>query len=171
MNQLAEVPFGINRNVFAGYAQSANDRLGTFTLVVENTGSNTLNFIAKKHDGTTSPSGFAPIGTAMTIVPGGVLSQTYSITDKRLGFFGSGNTATDLSGSAASTKARLSVVIPGKASLSGAQIDIVTSGRKGWGYEEGFDAKTTSKRWGAPPDYPSEPPPSGGGGFSGGGYV
>jgi len=171
MNQLAEVPFGTNRNVWAGYAQSANDRLGTFTLVVENTGDKTLNFVAKKYDGTTAPSGFVPIGTAMTIVPGGSQTQTYTIVDKKLGFFGSGNTATDLSGTAASTKARLSIVIPSKSSLTGAQIDIVTSGHRGWGYDEGFDKRTTSKKWGPAPDFPSEPLPSGGGGYTGGGNI
>lgn len=167
MNQLSAIGFGVDADVFAGYAQSANDRLGDIDLVVENTGSTTLYMVVRQYDGNTSPSGFANVGDAFVVVPGGTQSKHFNLLNKRIGFFGSGNTATDLSGTATSAKANISTALRNKADLRGAQISIVAGGRRGWGFDEGFDSHTLAKKFGTPPDFPSEPPPSGGGGYAG----
>jgi hypothetical protein len=94
MNQVSAIGFGPDAEVFAGYAQSANERLGNIDFIVENTGSNTLYMTLGQYDGDTSPSGYAKVGTAFVVVPGGVQTKSYSLVSKRIGFFGSGNTET-----------------------------------------------------------------------------
>jgi len=104
------------------------------------------------------------------VVPGGTQTKHYNLLSKRVAFFGSGNTATDLSGSATSTKANITAVFRNPSDLRGAQIDIIAGGHRGWGFDEAFNRKELTKKWGAPPDAPTEPPPSGGGGVNPG-YV
>lgn len=149
MNQVSAIGFGPDAQVFAGYAQSANERLGNIDFIVENTGSTTLYMTLGQWDGNTSPSGFAKVGTAFVVVPGGTQTKSYSLVSKRIGFFGSGNTATNLSGTATSAKANVTAVLRNKADLRGAQIDIVATGRKGWGYDEGWNKLELKKKWGS----------------------
>lgn len=138
MNQLSAIGFGTDANVYAGYAQSANERLGNVDFVFENTGPNSAYIKLGQYDGTTSPSGFATVGTPFTLVPGGVKTVSYVLLSKRVGFFGSG-----------STTVNISAVIRNKADLRGGQIDIVAGGRKGWGYDEGFNRNELIKQWGS----------------------
>jgi hypothetical protein len=149
MNQLSAVGFGPDISVFSGYAQSANERLGNIDFIVENTGAYTLTMYLGQYDGNTSPSGFAMVGTAFTVVPGGVQTKSYSLVSKRVGFFGSGNTLTTLAGTATSAKANITAVLRNKADLRGAQIDMVATGRKGWGYDEGWNKLELKKKWGS----------------------
>ena len=148
--------FGLDATVFSGYAQAANERLGNIDFVVENTGANTLYMILGQYDGNTAPSGFAHVGSAFVVVPGGVKTQSYSLVNKRIGFFGSGNTATNLSGTATSTKANITAVIRNPADIRGAQIDIVATGRRSWGYDEGWNKFELKKNWGVVQTPPSE---------------
>jgi hypothetical protein len=145
MNQLSSVGFGPNAEVYAGYAQAANERLGNISFVFENTGPNTAYIRLMQYDGVTAPSGFAAIDTAYTttgflgfaVAPGGVVTNNYVLVSKRVGFFGSGNTTVNIS-----------AVIRNKADLRGEQIDIVAAGRRSWGFDEGFDRAIITKKWG-----------------------
>ena len=163
--------------MFAGYAQSANDRLGAIDFIVENTTfdeknltSATLYLQLRQYDGTTSPSGYVNVGTPFVVVPGGTQTKHFNLLSKRVAFFGSGNTKVDLSGAATSVKANITAVIRNKADIRGAQIDIIAGGRRGWGFDEAFNRKELTKKWGAPPDAPGTSAPSGGGGVNPG-YV
>ena len=154
MNQLSSIGFGTNANVFAGYAQSAGDKLGNIDFVFENTGPNVAYIRLMQYDGVTSPSGFATLDSAHTtavgaiaagfqgfaIVPGGTLTRSYVLLSKKIGFFGSGNTTVNIS-----------TVIRNKSDLRNAQIDIVAVGRRGWGYDEGFNKLELKKKWGTIP--------------------
>lgn len=136
MNQLSSIGFGTDATVFAGYAQAAGDRLGNIDFVFENTGPNAAYIKLMQYDGVTSPSGFALVGSALTVAPGGTATRSYVLLNKRVAFFGSG-----------STTVNISTVIRNKADLRGAQIDIVAVGRKGWGYDEGFNTAELKKKW------------------------
>jgi hypothetical protein len=150
MNQISQIPFGSDATKLAGYAQATGDRLGAFDVVFENTGQNDAYiFIA---EGKYTPSGLV-YETSTPIVPGftvraggGVVTKSMRSLNKRVGFFGSGNTLVNAT-----------VVIRNKGDLRGAQIDIVTGGRRGWGYDPAFDSKTTRANWGPPPDAPTSP--------------
>ena len=137
MNQLSSIGFGTDANVYAGYAQSTGDRLGNIDFVFENVGANQAYIKLMQYDGTTSPSGFAVVGTPFTVAPGGTATRSFVFLNKRVGFFGSGNTTVNIS-----------TVIRNKADLRGAQIDIVASGRKAWGYDEGYNKLELKKKWG-----------------------
>lgn len=150
MNQVSSVAFGTNAFVFQGYAESANDRLGAIDFVFENTGPNTAYIRLGQYDGVTNPSGFATIDTTYTaapfttnflgfaVAPGGAVTRHYTLISKRVAFFGSGNTIVNIS-----------AVLRNKADLRGAQIDIVTTGRRGWGYDEGWERTELVKKWGS----------------------
>ena len=150
MNQVSSVAFGVDANVFQGYAQSANDRLGAIDFVFENTGANTAYVRLGQYDGATSPSGFATIDTSYTaapftagflgfaIAPGGAVTRHYTLVSKRVAFFGSGNTTVNIS-----------AVLRNKSDLRGEQIDIVATGRRGWGYDEGWSKAELQKKWGS----------------------
>ena len=140
MNQLSSIGFGTDASVFAGYAQSAGDKLGNLDFIYENTGPNTAYLRLMQYDGVTSPSGFAQVGAWVTVVPGGTLTQSYVLLSKRVGFFGSGNTTLNIT-----------AVIRNKADLRNAQIDIVAVGRRGWGYDDGFNKLELKKKWGVVP--------------------
>jgi hypothetical protein len=116
MNQLSSIGFGTDATVFAGYAQSAGDRLGKIDFIFENTGPNQAYIKLGQYDGTTSPSGYAQIGDAFTVAPGGALTKSYVLLSKRVAFFGSG-----------STTVNISTAIRNKGDLRGAQIDIVAT--------------------------------------------
>ena len=134
MNQISKIGFGSNPNVFAGYAVSANDRLGNFDLVIENTGANTLTLQLKEY--LPSSATWGNIGSAITVVAGGTHTISLVVISKIMGFFGTGNTT-----------ANISTVIRNKSNLRGAQIDICTSGRKGWGFDSGFDKDAFRTPW------------------------
>lgn len=137
MNQHSSIGFGPDANVYAGYAQSANDRLGNVDFVFENTGANAAYIKLMQYDGATSPSGFAVVGAPFTVAPGGTVTKSYVLLNRRIGFFGSGNTTVNISS-----------VIRNKADLRGAQIDIVASGRRGWGYDDGYNKAELKRKWG-----------------------
>ena len=150
MNQLSSVPFGTDATQLAGYAQFANASLGNVDVIIENTGSNTLYFVLKEYPIPASVfgsvSGYCNVGPAVTVVPCGVRTVSYNLVSKRVGFFGSG-----------STVANLTLVFRNKGDIRGAQIDLVVTGRRGWGYDDGFQRGTLTKRWGSPPDDPATP--------------
>jgi len=146
MNQVSSVPFGTDANVFQGYAESANDRLGAIDFVFENTGPNTAYIRLGQYDGATAPSGFASVDTSyaangflgFSVVPGGTVTRHYSLVSQRVAFFGSGNTSVNIS-----------AVLRNKSDLRGAQIDIVATGRRAWGYDEGWSRAELVKKWGS----------------------
>jgi hypothetical protein len=150
MNQVSSVPFGTDANVFQGYAESANERLGAIDFVFENTGPNTAYIRLGQYDGVSSPSGFASIDTSYTaspftaafngfaVAPGGTVTRHYTLISKRVAFFGSG-----------STSVNISAVLRNKSDLRGAQIDIVATGRRGWGYDEAWNKAELQKKYGS----------------------
>jgi len=149
MNQLSSIGFGSNIQVLAGYAQYANSALGNVDILLENTGSNTLTFVAKEYPVTAAKggvSGYGVVGDFITVVPKGVRTVSYNVVSKRIGFFGSGNTT-----------ANVSINFRNKADLRGAQIDIVATGRRGWGFDDGFNRPELTKKWGRQPDDPTSP--------------
>lgn len=147
MNQLSSVGFSADANVLAGYAQSTNERLGNIDFIFENRGTNAVYIQVRQFDGTTAPSGYANVGTAFTVVAAGVITKSYNFLSKRIGFFGSG-----IGGSASVS---ISAVIRNKGDLRGAQIDIVATGRRGWGIDPAFNSPDLTKKWGPAPDSPS----------------
>lgn len=156
MQQLSQVPFGTDATVLAGYAQAANDRLGNIDFVFENTGDVAAYIRVKEYDGTTSPSGYTDVTAAkgwlesspniaqFTVAARGTLTKSFSLVSKVVGFFGSGV--------GGSTKVCISSVIRNRADLRGADISIVAGGRKGWGFDNAYNRKSTQKSWGMPPD-------------------
>lgn len=153
MNQQSQIGFGTDATVLAGYAQATGDRLGAFDLIFENTGANDAVITLKEYTGTlaaASPSGYANIGgqVGFTIkAGGGTATRSIRSLNKRMGFFGSGNTLVNIT-----------TVIRNKADLRGAQIDIISTGRRGWGYDPAFDSKSTRANWGVQPDDGSRAP-------------
>lgn len=141
MNQLSCVSFGSDASVFSGYAQAAGDRLGSVDFVFENTGRKNAYIILKE----IGASSATAVGSAFTVVAGGRYTPpTYNLLSKRVGFFGSGV--------GGSTTVNISVVLTNKADLRGAMIDIVNSGRKGWGWDYAYSKPSTAKYWGQPPE-------------------
>lgn len=148
MNQISTVGFGPDITVMAAYAQAANDKLGAVDFQFENTGNTTATIRLMAYDGSSSPSGFTPIATAtqqagqvagaFTIVPGGASTRGYVLINKRVAFFGSGNTTVNIT-----------PVYRNKGDLRGAQIDIVTVGRKSWKYDDAFNRPELTKKWGS----------------------
>ena len=133
MNQISGLGFGMDNTVLAGAAHTAGDRLGSFDLIIENTGSNDLTLLFKTY----SESSWTQIGSSVTVkAGGGTTTEHFSLINKTLGFFGSGNTT-----------ANITVVIRNKGDLRGAQIDLKTPGHKGWGYDLGFDKNANRTPW------------------------
>lgn len=165
---MGTIGFGTDINVLAGYATKTNDRLGVFDLLVKNVSTAklgagnqpladvsgpVLRLQLKEWDGTTSPSGWKNIGSYVEVVAGGTTTIHCNMASKKLGFFGSGYAGTDgVTGVGANTPAaamaNISVVMDNKSDLRGAQIDIVVTGRKGWGVDDGFDKGTLQPNWG-----------------------
>lgn len=140
MNQNSSVGFGTDATLYAGYAQSASDRLGAVDFIFENTGANQAYIKLGQYDGVTSPSGYATVGVPFTVVPGGAVTKSYVLVGKRVAFFGSG-----------STTVNISAVIRNKGDLRGADISILASGRKGYGLDPAFEAAQLTKKWGSVP--------------------
>lgn len=148
MNQISSVGFGSDITVMAAYAQAANDKLGPVDFQFENTGNTTAVIRLMTYDGSTAPSGFAAVATAtqqsgqvagaFTVAPGGAVTRGYSLLNKRLAFFGSGNTTVNIT-----------PVYRNKGDLRGAQIDIVTVGRKNWKFDDAFNKGELTKKWGS----------------------
>lgn len=134
MNQISKIPFGSDASVFAGYAQAANERLGAFDLIIENTGTNPLVLQLKEY--VASSDTWQNVGSVINVAAGGTNTAHLTILSKRLGFFGTGNTT-----------ANISAQIRNKGNLRGAQIDILCSGRKGWGFDTGFDKNSFRPSW------------------------
>ena len=149
MNQLSSIGLGSDISVIAGYLLAANDRLGKFDIVVENNGLTDATIILKEYTGRTggvAVSGFEPIGSHFVVKAGGTLTRGYTLLSKKVGLFGSGNATVNVS-----------TVIRNKGNLRGAQIDIVNAGRRGWGFDPGFNTKAFKPVWGSPPDAPALP--------------
>lgn len=169
MNQVSQVSFGPDISQVNGYLQYGNERLGNVDLVIENTSDYDLIFQAKAASALTN-SGFANVGSAVTIKARGAKTLSYNILAKKFGFFGSGQ---DSSGNAKSVTANVTTVIRNKSDLRGAQVDIVNIGKRGWGSDQILNDPAIFKYWGNPPDAPNgtTPPGNGYGGTSGGGGV
>jgi hypothetical protein len=177
MNQMSDIGFGPDITLLAGYATRTNDRLGVFDLLVKNTQlqaaqlgvgnqpavgqeAPVLRLQLMEWDGTTSPSGWKAIGGGTgpggtyEIVAGGTTTIHMNMSSQKLGFFGSGYIVAGGQplGSAATTPccvaANISVVMDNKSDLRGAEIDIVVTGRRGWGYDDAFSKATLTPSWG-----------------------
>lgn len=148
-NQLSSVPFGTDIMRLAGYAQAANAALGNIDLCLENTGINTLTFQLKEFVGTVAApltSGYSNIGATSTIVPKGVKTISYNLVSKRVGFFGSG-----------STTCNITATFRNPGDIRGAQIDLIATGRRGWGFDAAFNQGELTKKFGRPIDDPTQP--------------
>lgn len=156
MNQLSSISFGNDATVLRGYAQSANERLGYVNFLIENTGNIPLVFQLRQYDGSTSPSGYANVGAQVTVNARGSKSVGYSLLAKRVGFFGSGVPASvavqGVTSYVTSTTANISVVWSNKGQLDGRQIDLVSTGRRGWSYDDAFAKPELKKKWGTMDD-------------------
>lgn len=166
MNQASLVPFGTDASRLAGYAQTANERLGAVDFIFENTGKVAAYIRVKAYVApTTTPSGYADVnpiyagvmpsgGEAATLGPeiyvnaGGVVTRSYNLLSKRIGFFGSGVRATVNGQVISSTTVNISAVLRNKSDIRGAQIDISQVGRQGWGFDPAFNTPNLTKKWG-----------------------
>lgn len=137
MNQVSIIPIGTDANLQAGYAFVANDSLGAFDMAFENVGDNTAYLQLRTYDGVSAPSGYVNLGAAFSLKPRATHTSHLVVLSSQVGIFGSGNTVVNAS-----------VAIRNKGNLRGAQIDIKTGGRKGWGFDQAFNVKSfTSPGW------------------------
>lgn len=117
MNQASAVPFGPDASRIAGYAMTANERLGAIDFQFENTGSIPAYIKVMAYVGpTTTPSGYADVlpldseaqnnvtanppsaaitgfttvGPPFVVNARGCITRSYNLLSKRIGFFGSG---------------------------------------------------------------------------------
>ena len=157
---------------------TANERLGAIDFVFENTGQipayiKVMAYVAPtttpsgyaaetplnsyyQSDLTTTPTSaitalaqpFALVGGPFVVAPRGVVTRSYNLLSRRIGFFGSGIAATVTQQIApyqamlvSSTTVNITAVIRNPSDLRGAQIDISTVGRQGWGYDQALDRK------------------------------
>lgn len=140
MNQMSTIGVGSDATVLAGLAMAgANDRLGNFDLIIENTGANTLYLRVKEQ--TLPQSGFTDIGSPISVVAKGTVTKSYTVLNQRIGFFGSGNTT-----------ANITPVIRNKGDLRGAQIEIIQIGKRGWTTDTASNPYLISPVYGRPPD-------------------
>jgi len=183
MNQASAVPFNTDASRLAGYAMTANERLGAVYFVFENTGVipayiKVMSYVgptttpsgysdvlplqaqAQAGDTQTTPSGaitgFTSVGPPFILAPRGVLTRSYNLLTQRIGFFGSGIAATVAQQTAPyqsllvrSTTVNITAVLRNPADLRGAQIDINTVSRQGWGFDPAFDTPNLTKKWGS----------------------
>ncbi len=183
MNQASLVPFGVDASRLAGYAMTANERLGAIDFMFENVGSIAayikvmayvspsttpsgysdvvpLNNEAYSNVTASPPSGaitgFTSVGPPFVLNPKGVLTRSYNLLAKRIGFFGSGIAATVTQQIApyqslkvSSTTVNITAVLRNPSDLRGAQIDIGPVTRQGWGYDPAMDTPTLTKKWGS----------------------
>lgn len=152
MNQISAIGFGTDASVLLGYAETANERLGNIDFIIENTGNIPLYFRLRAYDGVTSPSGYANIGSDVTVAARGTKTLSYTLLNKRVGIFGSGvagNVSINgVSTFHSSTTANVTAVIRNKGDIRGAQIDITVTGRKSWTYDPAFNKPDLTKKWG-----------------------
>jgi hypothetical protein len=121
MNQASLVPFGTDASRLAGYAMTANERLGSIDFQFENTGNIAAYIKVMSYIGpTTTPSGYADllplqaesynavtntpaagtisgftnVGPPLVVNARGCLTRSYNLLTKRIGFFGSGISGT-----------------------------------------------------------------------------
>lgn len=159
MNQASSVPFGTDASRLAGYAQTANERLGAVDFVFENTGKIAAYIRVKQYVApTTTPSGYADvtplgigayIGPEITVAAGGVVTRSFNLLSKRIGFFGSGVSDTVNGVVVNSTTVNITAVLRNKGDIRGAQIDISQVGRQGWGFDPAFNTPVLTKKWGS----------------------
>ncbi len=180
MNQASLVPFGTDASRLAGYAQTANERLGAIDFTFENTGLIAAYIKVMSYIGpTTTPSGYADVipldneansnvtqsppsgaatgfttvGPPFVLAARGCLTRSYNLLTKRIGFFGSGISATltvnGVSQVVRSTTVNITANIRNKGDIRGAQIDIAQVGRQGWGYDQAFNTPNLTKKWGS----------------------
>lgn len=117
MNQASIVPFGPDASRLAGYAMTANERLGAIDFQFENVGQIPAYIKVMAYVGpTTTPSGysdvlpldneamanatanppssaitgFTTVGPPFVVQPKGCITRSYNLLTKRIGFFGSG---------------------------------------------------------------------------------
>lgn len=117
MNQASAVPFNTDASRLAGYAHTANERLGAIDFQFENIGEIAAYIKVMAYVGpTTTPSGYADVmpldseamsnvtasppssaitgfttvGPPFVIQPKGAITRSYNLLTKRIGFFGSG---------------------------------------------------------------------------------
>jgi hypothetical protein len=117
MNQASSVPFGTDASRLAGYAMTANERMGAIDFQFENVGQIAAYIKVMAYVGpTTTPSGYADVipldneamnnvtanppvstltgfttvGPPLVVQPRGCLTRSYNLLTKRIGFFGSG---------------------------------------------------------------------------------
>ena len=162
---------------------TANERLGAIDFVFENTGSIAAYIKVMAYVGpTTTPSGYSDVlpldayldanfavatpsgtitgwtgvGAPFVLNPRGVLTRSYNLLTKRIGFFGSGIAANVVQQIApyqtlrmSATNVAITAVIRNPSDIRGAQIDINTVGRQGWGYDPAFDTPNLTKKWGS----------------------
>jgi hypothetical protein len=182
MNQASVVPFGVDASRLAGYAMTANERLGAVDFIFENTGSIPAWIKVMAYVGpTTTPSGysdqlplnaqleanvtasppssaltgFTGIGPPFVVNPKGCITRSYNLLTQKIGFFGSGIATTVTQQIAPyqsllvrSTTVNITAVIRNNSDLRGAQIDIDTVSRQGWGYDPAMDTPALTKKWG-----------------------
>jgi hypothetical protein len=155
LNQASLVPFGTDATRLAGYAMAANERLGAVDFVFENTGNVAAYIVVKQYvSATTTPSGYADVtplntvGAAFTVAAKGVLTKSYNLISKQIGFFGSGIAAVVNGLTVKTTTVNISSVLRNKSDLRGAQIDIQQVGRTGWGLDPAFNGPNLTRHWG-----------------------
>jgi len=116
-NQASAVPFGTDATRLAGYAMTANERLGAIDFSFSNEGSIPAYIKVMAYIGpTTTPSGYADVlpldseamnnvtanppssaitgfttvGPPFVVQPRGTITRSYNLLTSRIGFFGSG---------------------------------------------------------------------------------
>lgn len=187
MNQASLVPFNTDATRLAGYAMTANERLGAVDFIFENTGqipayikvmayvnptttpsgysavnSLTSTYQSDLTDATptsaisATPAPYALVGTPFVVAPKGALTRSYNLLSKKIGFFGSGIAGNVTQQQAPyqtllvrSTTVNITAVLRNPSDLRGAQIDINTVARQGWGFDPAMDTPTLTKKWGS----------------------
>jgi hypothetical protein len=101
-------------------------------------------------------TGFTTVGPPFVVQPRGVITRSYNLVSKRIGFFGSGiagNVTQQIAPyqtlRVSSTNVNITAVIRNPAALAGGQIDINAMGRQGWGYDPAYNTPELTKKWGA----------------------
>ena len=171
-NQASLIGFGTDASRFSGYAMATNERLGAIDFTFENT-SKIAAYIRVKQfvSAATSPSGYSDIspitagvapsgyelatniGPEIIVAAGGAVTRSYNLLSKRIGFFGSGIAATvTINGNSVvmrSTTVNITASLRNKSDIRGAQIDIIATGRAGFGYDQGSLTASLTKKWGS----------------------
>jgi hypothetical protein len=166
-NQSSLISFNTDASRFSGYAMAAGSRLGAVDFIFENTGNIDAYIRVKAFvSPTTSPSGYSDVSPVITgIAPSGLIgtsigpeiivaakgcvTRSFNLLSKRIGFFGSGIADTVNGVVVRSTTVNISSVMRNPSDLRGAQIDISASGRAGFGFDQGYNTASLTKKWGS----------------------